>query len=84
MTDLGAPSVALPTLSKSDLPLALQGRIVISVDAMGGDHGPDIVVQGLAKAAAKNPEIAFILHGPATELLVLVEKARLTGRVVIR
>jgi glycerol-3-phosphate acyltransferase PlsX len=84
MTDLGAPSVARPTLSESDLPLALQGRIVISVDAMGGDHGPDIVVQGLAKAAAKNPEIAFILHGPAAELLVLVEKAHLTDRVVIR
>lgn len=58
---------------------------VISVDAMGGDSGPAAVVGGLAIAAEKNPEIAFLLHGSAAELTPLVAKrAVLRDRVVIR
>ncbi|MDD9715444.1 phosphate acyltransferase PlsX [Dinoroseobacter sp. PD6] len=58
---------------------------VISVDAMGGDTGPAAVVGGLAIAAEKNPDIAFLLHGDATELTALVAKRRaLDGRVAIR
>ncbi|MEO9780289.1 MAG: phosphate acyltransferase PlsX [Sedimentitalea sp.] len=49
-------------------------RIVISVDAMGGDNGPSAVVAGIAKSADKNPEIGFILHGPEAELRPLVAK----------
>ncbi|MBO9410479.1 MULTISPECIES: phosphate acyltransferase PlsX [unclassified Ruegeria] len=61
------------------------GRITISVDAMGGDSGPAIVVAGIAKSADKNPDIAFILHGPEAELRKLVAKRRvLNGRVVFR
>ncbi|MEM6610321.1 MAG: phosphate acyltransferase PlsX [Pseudomonadota bacterium] len=47
-------------------------RTVVSVDAMGGDFGPKIVVAGLEKAAAKNPDLRFILHGPEAELSALV------------
>lgn len=58
---------------------------VISVDAMGGDLGPAVVVAGLEKSAAKNPDIRFILHGPEDELSKLVGKRRaLDGRVTIR
>ena len=39
-------------------------RILISVDAMGGDAGPAVVVAGIAKSAEKNPVFGFILHGP--------------------
>src|SRR6056297_1101853 len=61
------------------------GRTVISVDAMGGDRGPGVVVSGLAHAAKKNPDIAFILHGPKSELEPLVAKRRhLDGRIEIR
>ena len=61
------------------------GRIVISVDAMGGDAGPTAVVAGLAKSAKKNPDIGFILHGPETELRKLLARKRvLDGRVEIR
>jgi glycerol-3-phosphate acyltransferase PlsX len=61
------------------------GRIVISVDAMGGDAGPTAVVAGLAESASKNPEIAFILHGPEEELRALVARKRiLDGRVELR
>ncbi|MBC7143389.1 MAG: phosphate acyltransferase PlsX [Rhodobacteraceae bacterium] len=61
------------------------GRIVISVDAMGGDRGPSAVVAGMAQSAAKNPEIEFIVHGPEEELARLVGKRpELAGRCTIR
>lgn len=60
-------------------------RTVISVDAMGGDRGPSAVVSGLARSAAKNPDIRFILHGQRPELEKLVSRRRaLDGRVEIR
>ncbi len=43
-------------------------RTVISVDAMGGDAGPAVVVAGIAKSASKNPDIGFLLHGPVEQL----------------
>ncbi|RKF17072.1 phosphate acyltransferase PlsX [Roseovarius spongiae] len=52
------------------------GRIVISVDAMGGDHGAATVVAGIAHSAKKNPDIGFILHGRRDELERLVAKRR--------
>ncbi len=51
-------------------------RIVISVDAMGGDQGPAAVVAGLAKSAEKNPDIGFIVHGDAATLKKLIKKKR--------
>ncbi|WP_233270371.1 phosphate acyltransferase PlsX [Chachezhania sediminis] len=61
-------------------------RVVISVDAMGGDQGPAAVVAGCAKAAKTHPEMAFILHGPEQHLkkLVRAKLKRLEGRVEIR
>jgi len=60
-------------------------RIIISVDAMGGDAGPAAVVAGIAKSAKKNPDIGFLLHGPIKELERLVAKRKqLIGRVELR
>jgi glycerol-3-phosphate acyltransferase PlsX len=53
-----------------------RSRVVISVDAMGGDRGPAAVVAGLAKSASKNPDIGFILHGDEAELTRLVARRR--------
>ncbi|NIZ08804.1 phosphate acyltransferase PlsX [Pseudooceanicola sp. HF7] len=62
-----------------------RGRIVISLDAMGGDRGPATVVAGMVRSARKNPDIDFILHGPAAELERLVARRKqLAGRVEIR
>ncbi|MGR3711740.1 MAG: phosphate acyltransferase PlsX [Shimia sp.] len=61
------------------------GRTVISVDAMGGDRGPAAVVAGISLSANKNPDIAFILHGPEDTLRRLVARKRnLEGRVEFR
>jgi glycerol-3-phosphate acyltransferase PlsX len=60
-------------------------RIVISVDAMGGDEGPATVIAGCDRSAKKNPDLFFILHGPRAQLesLVLKRKA-LPDRCEIR
>ena len=65
-------------------PEHMKGRTIISVDAMGGDLGPSAVIAGLAKSAQKNPDIGFILHGPAAELEPLVARRRLSERCIIR
>ena len=60
-------------------------RTVISVDAMGGDAGPAVVVAGIAKSAKTNPDIRFLLHGPIEQLEPLVARRKhLAGRVEIR
>ena len=51
-------------------------KVVISVDAMGGDLGPAAVVAGIARSARKNPDISFLLHGPTEDLARLVAKRR--------
>jgi glycerol-3-phosphate acyltransferase PlsX len=37
--------------------------IRISIDAMGGDHGPDVVIPALATVAVRRPDIRFIIYG---------------------
>lgn len=59
-------------------------RVVISVDAMGGDKGPAAVVAGCSRSAKLNSEIYFLLHGPKAELEPLVaRKKHLAGRCEI-
>ncbi|MDB6176508.1 phosphate acyltransferase PlsX [Paracoccus sp. Z330] len=61
------------------------GSVVISVDAMGGDRGPSVVVAGMAESARKNPEIRFIVHGDEAELRRLIGRRKdLAGRCDIR
>ena len=57
---------------------------MISVDAMGGDHGAAAVVAGIERSAAKNDRIAFIVHGRAAELTPLIAKRGLTDRCEVR
>ncbi|MEM9106465.1 MAG: phosphate acyltransferase PlsX [Pseudomonadota bacterium] len=37
--------------------------ITIAVDVMGGDHGPDVVIPGIAKSLDRYPELRFELFG---------------------
>lgn len=58
---------------------------VISIDAMSGDKGPAPVVAGMAKSAAKNPDLRFLIHGDRDKLYRLVRRrAILRDRVEIR
>ena len=56
-------------------------RTIISVDAMGGDRGPAAIVAGIARFAAENARISFLLHGPEAELTRLVGRWKLGARV---
>ena len=64
-------------------PPGLAGKVVISVDAMGGDRGPAAVVAGCAISASKNPDIGFVLHGPSEVLEPLVQKRHIAERCII-
>lgn len=39
--------------------------IRISIDAMGGDAGPSVVIPGAAKALERHPEAMFLIYGQA-------------------
>jgi glycerol-3-phosphate acyltransferase PlsX len=45
------------------LSVDLAGPLVISIDAMGGDLGPAVVVPGVAAASLAGPGLRFLLHG---------------------
>ncbi len=63
---------------------AAQGRVVISVDAMGGDKGPAAVVAGLVLSARAHPDADFILHGDQAQLLPLLAKIpQLSSRITL-
>ena len=49
-------------------------RLVISVDAMGGDRGAAAVVAGVAEAAKANPDVDFLLHGDEAVLRPLLAR----------
>jgi glycerol-3-phosphate acyltransferase PlsX len=65
--------------------VAVTRALTVSIDAMGGDAGPSIVVAALLKTLQRHTSIHFLLHGDETELNALVARqARLKGRVTIR
>lgn len=60
------------------------GRIVISVDAMGGDRGAVAVVAGMADSLAQCPDLEFLVHGPEADLRGLIgRKPGLAERTTI-
>ena len=60
------------------------GRIVISVDAMGGDRGPAAVLDGIARTHQRHPDLHFLLHGRSEEITTLVAARNLQACVSIR
>jgi glycerol-3-phosphate acyltransferase PlsX len=42
--------------------------VTIALDAMGGDHGPSVVVPGASLAAIRHPEARFLLVGDAERI----------------
>ncbi len=59
--------------------------ITLSIDAMGGDHAPDSVIDGIARRAKQDPDIRFLLHGDTDAIEKRLAKRRvLDGRFEIR
>ncbi len=66
------------------VPGSASGRIIISVDAMGGDRGPSAVVSGCAQSVRDNPRIDILLHGDKAVLEPLVAReTALAGRLTL-
>ena len=40
-----------------------ENNLVISIDAMGGDNSPKVVIEGLNLAHKRNPDIRFLVYG---------------------
>src|SRR5215207_1736948 len=41
---------------------------------MGGDHGPQVIVPGVAAAARRYPDVRFLLHGDETQIAAQLAK----------
>ncbi len=55
--------------------------LMLSIDAMGGDDAPDIVIRGIEyflSHAGKNRKVRLLIHGDETQLEPLLKKAPLT------
>jgi phosphate acyltransferase len=48
--------------------------IRISLDAMGGDFGPAVVIPGAATALERHPDATFVIFGRAEECLPLLDR----------
>ena len=55
---------------------AVPDSIVISIDAMGGDHGPSVVAPGVALALERmrDRNVRFLLHGDQAQLTAALDK----------
>ena len=46
----------------------MSNNLVISIDAMGGDNSPRVVIEGLALASKKNPDARFLVFGDSSRV----------------
>jgi phosphate acyltransferase len=59
--------------------------IAIALDAMGGDHAPDMVIRGAGIALQRFPQAHFLIFGPEARLRPLLAKLpKLAERAAIR
>jgi glycerol-3-phosphate acyltransferase PlsX len=60
--------------------ISMPQKVRIALDAMGGDHGPAVVVPGAGLALAQHPDSEFILFGDRGKIEPLLEaETRLRG-----
>lgn len=50
-------------------------ELTISLDAMGGDIGPSVVIAGAEIAHVRHPEIRFLIYGDETKIRTELEKS---------
>ncbi len=43
--------------------MSSNGKICVCVDAMGGDHAPDVVLEGIAEALARDDDLSVLVTG---------------------
>lgn len=59
-------------------------NLTIAVDAMGGDHAPQVVIAGADMARTRHPDLHFLLFGDEAAMSPLVQaRSGLTGKVTL-
>jgi len=59
--------------------------LILSIDAMGGDAGPAVILAGTAIARRRHPKVRFLLHGDESVLTpILAAHRALAARAEIR
>lgn len=53
--------------------MATMSPLVIAIDAMGGDHAPDVLIEGAAIARERFPQIRFVFYGDEAKVAPLVK-----------
>jgi glycerol-3-phosphate acyltransferase PlsX len=51
----------------------MSDKVRVALDAMGGDHGPGVVVAGAALALQRHPESEFLFFGNGAQVTALVD-----------
>jgi len=65
--------------------VAVARELTVSVDAMGGDAGPGIVITALLRSIQRHPEVRFLLAGDESVLNgLLARHPRLKDRIQVR
>lgn len=49
-------------------------RLTLSVDAMGGDNAPDMVIEGMELSLGAHPELNFLIFGDESRLVPLLSR----------
>ena len=63
----------------------MASKLIIALDAMGGDLGPAVVVPGVARSVLRHPEAHYLLFGDRARIEPLVSRhPNLVGRCEIR
>jgi len=58
------------------------GKVVLALDGMGGDHAPDVVVNGADIARERHPGATYLLFGDPARLKPLVDKRKGLAQVL--
>ncbi|MDE2384209.1 MAG: phosphate acyltransferase PlsX [Alphaproteobacteria bacterium] len=62
----------------------MTANLIIALDAMGGDAGPDVVIPGAALALERHPDVEFLLFGNEARIApLLAAKPKLKARCKI-
>ena len=60
------------------------GPVRIALDAMGGDHGPAVVLDGASRIATARPDVSFLAFGNESAITpILAKHPRLAGRLAV-
>jgi glycerol-3-phosphate acyltransferase PlsX len=54
----------------------VSARLTIALDAMGGDHAPDMVLRGANLARKRHPQVEFLVFGREHEIQPVLKKFR--------